>query len=420
MKWRVLSLMMVTLLAYISILDHEFLYEWDDQWVVINHYTSAGLNVNNLWAVLTEFYQGQYAPFNELSYILVHAVFGYSSMAFHAMSLVWHMANTVLVFLVLRRLLKMIPDNALADQSCRVAWVCALLWGMHPVNVEPVAWISASKILVYAFYYLLALWLYLGYIERPGKWKYIGLLALFVASFLGKEQAVVLPLALLLVDYVTCRRVGIKYQLLEKMPFFVLALFFGVMTIVSQGLGGGTPEYSLWQRLLFSGYTLYEYMVKTLLPLNLMYLYPFPTTPDGEMPWALYLYPLLVLAAAYLVYVLRSQRILVFGMLFFVVHLLVAIHLVSISRFAIVADRYNYVAMVGVMLVVAYYLGLWAKRHKVAARVVTVAYFAYLCTYTLVYQQNWDNSEHVKRSVKELVDKHKAERNDSNAQKKVR
>ena len=143
MKWRVLSLMMVTLLAYISILDHDFLYEWDDQWVVINHYTSAGLNVYNLWAVLTEFYQGQYAPFNELSYILVHAVFGYSSMAFHAMSLVWHMANTVLVFLVLRRLLKMIPDNALADQSSHVAWVCALLWGMHPVNVEPVAWISA-------------------------------------------------------------------------------------------------------------------------------------------------------------------------------------------------------------------------------------------------------------------------------------
>ncbi|MDO4197303.1 MAG: hypothetical protein Q4D33_14280, partial [Prevotellaceae bacterium] len=284
MKTRIISLVLVVVAAFASIAGHRFLYQWDDHWVVFNPYTDAGLNLKNLWKVLTEFYRGQYAPFNELSYILIHSVFGYSPMAFHVASLLWHTANTVLLFLFLNRLLKMIPSNPLAGQSANIAWICALLWAVHPVNVEPVAWISASKILVYAFFYLAALLLYLHYIEDPRIGKYIGLLALFVASFLGKEQAVVLPLAFLSMDYITSRKCGVGYLLLEKAPFLILALFFGIVSIISQGAGGNMPEYSLWQRLLFCGYTLYEYMVKTVSPMNLMYLYPFPVAPDGKMP----------------------------------------------------------------------------------------------------------------------------------------
>ncbi len=414
MKKRIISLVLIVVAVFISIVGHRFLYQWDDHWVVFNQYTDAGLNLKNLWKVLTEFYSGQYAPFNELSYILIHSVFGYSPMAFHAASLLWHVANTLLLFLFLNRLLKMIPNNPLAGQSQNIAWICTLLWAVHPVNVEPVSWVSASKILVYAFYYLAALLLYLYYIERPGMGKYIGLLALFVASFLGKEQAVVLPLAFLIVDYLTKREDKIGYLLLEKAPFLILALFFGIVTIISQGAGGNMPEYSLWQRLLFCGYTLYEYLVKTVLPMNLMYLYPFPIDPDGKMPLTMYLYPLMILAAAYLLYMFRKERMLVFGALFFVVHLLVAIHLISISRFAIVADRYNYLAMVGPLLVIVYYLFLCSQKHKVAARLIVGLYFVYLCTYTIIYQQNWENSEHVKRHYNELLDSRKGSLGQSN------
>ncbi|MBQ7685800.1 MAG: hypothetical protein IJT28_01045, partial [Bacteroidaceae bacterium] len=77
MKTRIISLLLIAAVVYASILGHDFLYEWDDQWVVINQYTNAGLNPRNLWTVLTEFYNGQYAPFNELSYILLHSAFGY-------------------------------------------------------------------------------------------------------------------------------------------------------------------------------------------------------------------------------------------------------------------------------------------------------------------------------------------------------
>lgn len=406
MKTRIISLVIIAVIAFVSIIEHGFLFEWDDQWVVINRFTDAGLSLINLLEVLTRFYNGQYAPFNELNYILIHAIFGYSPMAFHVVSIMWHVANTVLLFFVLNRLLKMIPDNPLDSQSANMAWVCTLLWTVHPVNVEPVAWISASKILVYAFYYLVALLLYLYYIVRPGVGKYISLLALFAASFLGKEQAVVLPLAFLLVDFVIKRKCGVSYLLMEKAPFLILALSFGIVTIISQGAGSGMPEYSLWQRMLFCGYTLYEYMVKTILPLNLMYLYPFPVSPDGKMPLTMYVYPMLILAAIYLLYMMRRERILIFGVMFFVVHLLVAVHLISISRFAIVADRYNYLAMVGPLIVIVYYLFLWSQKNKMVTRIVVGLYFTYLCTYTIIYQQNWDNSEHVKRHVTELSNLH--------------
>lgn len=413
MKVRICSLILIIVAIYVSSVRHDFLYEWDDQWVVINRYTEAGLSINNLWNVLSDFYKGQYAPFNELNYILIHSIFGYSPMAFHAASLLWHTANTVLLFLFLNRLLKMIPDNPLVGQSANVAWVCALLWAVHPVNVEPVSWISASKILVYAFYYLAALLLYLYYIERPGLGKYIGLLALFVASFWGKEQAVVLPLAFLLVDYVTKREGGVWYLLLEKAPFLILALFFGVVTIISQGMGE-EKMYSMLQRIVFCGYTLYEYLVKTVLPMNLMFLYPFPIKPDEEMPMMMYVYPLLVVAAGYLLYVMRKERLLVFGTLFFVVHLLVALHLISISRNAIVADRYNYLAMVGLLLVIVYYLCLWHQKHKKASRLIIGLYFVYLCTYTIIYQQNWDDSDHVKRHYREVLHAPKSSKDSSN------
>ena len=105
MKKFAISLVLMVVAAFASTLGHNFLYEWDDQWVVINEYTNKGIEMRNLWNVFTAFYHGQYAPLNELNYILIHAIFGYSPMAFHAASVLWHTANTMLLFLFLHRLL---------------------------------------------------------------------------------------------------------------------------------------------------------------------------------------------------------------------------------------------------------------------------------------------------------------------------
>jgi len=405
MKLRIVSLVVVSVLAYMDIIGHDFLYEWDDQWVVINEYTDAGLTAGNIWHVLTEFYSGQYAPFNEIPYLFLHELFGYSPAAFHTMSILWHTANVVLLFFFVKELLFLMFPESVKRRNENVAFLAALLWAVHPVTVESVAWVSASKILVYTFFYLLALLLYLKYISKPTLLVYLGLLALFTASFFGKEQAVVLPLAFLLIDYAVKRGDGLRYLCLEKLPFLILAVFFGIVTIVSQGSSCGVPEYGFHQRIFFACYTLYEYLVKAVIPLKLSYLYPFPCNPGGAMPWRMFFYPLVMLAFGYAVFALRRHRIFVFGLLFFVIHLLVAVHLISTARFAIVADRYNYLALTGPLLIIAYYTMKLMQRHRKMTIAFLGLYFVYFFSYTIVYQRQWKDSKTLKAHWTELMDK---------------
>lgn len=149
--WPYLMLISIVILVYCPVINHNFLYQWDDQWVVMNHYTTGGININNLWYILTDFYHGQYAPFNELNYLLLHTLFGYDSSFFHLTCLCWHLANVCLVYRFFIMLLS--KSNVYIEYNIRIiAFFTALLWGIHPVNVESVAWLSASKVLIYTFF----------------------------------------------------------------------------------------------------------------------------------------------------------------------------------------------------------------------------------------------------------------------------
>lgn len=150
--WPYLMLISIVILVYCPVINHNFLYQWDDQWVVMNHYTTRGININNLWYILTDFYHGQYAPFNELNYLLLLTLFGYDSSFFHLTSLCWHLANVCLVYRFFIMLLS--KSNVYIEYNIRIiAFFTALLWGIHPVNVESVAWLSASKVLIYTFFF---------------------------------------------------------------------------------------------------------------------------------------------------------------------------------------------------------------------------------------------------------------------------
>ncbi len=392
----------VTIALFGQILGHDFLYRWDDQWVVINVYTNLGLNLSNLWDVMTTFYHGQYAPFNELAYMTVHEMFGYNPGAFHAMSLLLHVGNVMLVYVFLRKLLDM---NNIGEerQHKRVAWLASLIFGIHPVTVESVVWVSASKILVYSFFYLLALILYLDYTKKPTTNRYIGLMFLFTASFFGKEQAVVFPLCLILIDWFSGRDVPWRQLLLEKVPFFVMALFFGIVNILSQGHSESMPEYAASERFFFGSYSLFEYMLKAMLPVNLSYVYPFPCQPGDTMPTVFYIYPLIIISIAFLIYMFRSQRIIIFSSLFFLIHILVALHIIPMSRFTIVADRYNYMSLIGCVLFISWCVVSMMRYKKTVTLALTISFLVYLGDYTNMYTKQWKNSETLKQHVKEVI-----------------
>jgi hypothetical protein len=138
-------------MVYFPVLHHRFLHLWDDQWMVINFYTSGGFTWENIRSVFTEFYYGQYSPVNQLNYIVLYSLFGYNPFWFHLASLLWHSGNVVLVFILIRKLADY-SRQVKKENISPVALSTALLFAIHPTAVEAVAWVSASKILTAEFF----------------------------------------------------------------------------------------------------------------------------------------------------------------------------------------------------------------------------------------------------------------------------
>jgi hypothetical protein len=387
------------------VLWNDFLYAWDDQWVAINHFTEAGWTWDNLWRIFTEYYHGQYSPANEFLYVLVYSISGYSPLAFHSACLLLHVANVCMVFLCCRELLKMNGK----EQVTAISFIAALLFAVHPMNVESVAWISASKVLVYTAFYLLATYAYLQYLDSKKIGYYILAMFLFVWSFLGKEQAVTFPVWLLMIFVLYKRNLKQWRPWLEVLPFFLLSLWFGYVTMLSQAdTGGGVlsneAAYPLWQRVVFASYSLLEYFFKCVAPVKLSYLYPFPSVIGDPLPQWLLVYPMLLMIILVGIWqYLRRQFVILFALLFFTVHIAVALHILPLSRFAIIADRYVYLSSIGITVIVAYYAIRLMKRYKIIVVAALSVYILCLGVYSHSRTKVWHNTDTLKKELREQL-----------------
>ncbi|MDR3266255.1 MAG: glycosyltransferase family 39 protein [Tannerella sp.] len=406
-----LLLATITLLVYSPVLWNDFLYYWDDQWVAINYFTEAGWTWNNLWRIFTEYYHGQYSPANELLYVLVYSIFGYSPSAFHSASLLLHVANVCLVFLCCRELLKA-NGKVKEERVTMISFIAALLFAVNPMNVESIAWISASKVLVYTFFYLLATYSYLQYLDRKKIGYYILTMFLFLWSFLGKEQAVTFPIWLLMILVLYKRNLKQWRPWLEVMPFLLLSLWFGFVTMLSQAdFGGGflsvQETYPLWQRIVLACYSLVEYATKFFIPYNLLYIYPFPMRVGEALPDWMLVYPALVLIFSAAFWKYLSRGVLAVGLTFFVIHIAVALHIIPLSRFSVIADRYIYLASIGLAFIVSSYFvklimavqGTVRKSLIVAGLIIAL----FLGAYSNMRCHDWKNTDTIKKEIRELL-----------------
>src|SRR5699024_2540146 len=262
---------------YAPTFSNSFLANWDDQWMVTENPYLNEFNLSAMVSIFTETYGGQYSPLNTLMYLIITEVTDLESWAFHLASLLLHLTNFLLVGLFLEKLLVMINKIRLnGKMSTYITWGATLLFAIHPMQVESVAWISASKVLLYSFFYLLGLLGYLYYYDT-GKSKYFWLaLLFFLCSLLSKEQAVVFILSLVAVDMVTATNIKEKKLWLEKIPFLVLAALFSGFTLWLQNGGfGDTDSYLFYQRFAFANYSFWEYLIKLLIPYDLSHFYFF-------------------------------------------------------------------------------------------------------------------------------------------------
>lgn len=402
------------LVVYFPVLYNSFQTKWDDQWVVINNYTSRGFTIDNILAILTEYYHGQYAPANQLYYTFIYSLAGYDSFAFHAASLLVHLMNSCLVYRLLTKILMMFyPDKSFRDHIYTISFLSSVLFVIHPINAEAVAWIAASKILVYSFFYLLALNIYISHLESPREINYLYIFLLFTFSFAGKEQAVTFPVCMLLIHYFAGGNLLDRRFWMDKIPFFILSLFFGWVTIESQaavgsGVFSASEQYPFFQRIVFASYALIEYAIKCVLPVNLFYIYPFPMMIGEPLPLRFYLYPITLIiltACGWSIY--KKKPLFLFGALFFIIHISLALHLIPISRFAITADRYVYISSIIGCLCISFVFVFFKRRFDKIAYVVNVLFFFLLVSlgiYTNLRVRVWKDSETLKKEMKKIIE----------------
>lgn len=407
----IITLVIVQVFLYAPIIGYQFQKAWDDHWVVINSYTQQGFKFQNLFRIFSEFYNGQYAPINQMYYSLLFECFGYNTKIFHLGSLILHILNTLLVYIFIRELLKY--SHLVKEKYCMLTAVATtVLFGIHPLMVESVAWISASKVLLYALFYLLGLIFYVKFLGT-GKYIYLGLtFFIFAISYLAKEQAVTFPFCLILIDYLILKGNFSRRSWLEKIPFVILTVFFGIIAMKSQGAIGqgaltGISQYPIYQRFFLGAYAIWEYFIKCVIPINLSYIYPFPFNIGENIPIKIYFHILILFSLLFLLFqYARKNQVLLFSICFFIIHLLTVIHIIPISRFVVIADRYVYLSAIGIFFLLANCFSVLAldyKRYELPIILTTMIYLLLLSIGSYNRVKVWENSDTLKKEIRSAI-----------------
>jgi Flp pilus assembly protein TadD len=357
-----------TLCVYLPALQNDFVYWDDDRYVIKNHrITSLGPDLFK-WAFL-ESRETLWHPLTWLSHALDYAAWGLNPWGHHLTSIVLHALNTLLVYFVISSLLK--ADNREKHPAGQgqiiTAAAAAFLFGLHPLHVESVAWVSERKDVLSAFFSLAALYAYLSYADVTGRrgsrsWRvrrYILSLGLFTLALLSKPIVVTLPLVMLIIDWYPLGRCAdrkaAKLALLEKIPFFA----FSLATVVIMVIVGGVSNFELVARpaitaplakVLVASRSITFYLEKMVWPAGLSPLYPYPQDAALAHPqyWGSVV---LVVATTAGIYKMAPRcKIFVAAWASYLVTLLPVLGVIQIGPHA-AANRYAYLSSVPIFLV---------------------------------------------------------------------
>jgi len=334
-----------TIISFLPSLSNGFT-DWDDGEYVVRNSDIQGFTFHNLIKVFSSSYVANYQPLTMLTYMAEYQFFQLTPGIYHFTSLFLHIINCLLVFALIYGL----SGNRITS------FLVALLFAIHPMRVESVAWIAERKDLLSALFYFISLLSYIRYLKK-GAQKYYYLCALsLILSLLSKPMAVSQPFVLLLIYYLAKEKPG-KKTLVETIPFFIIAAVFGLITLIAQNVVApiGTDNFSLsvLQRICTPFYGLVFYIVKSIVPYNLSAFYPFPSKLDSSLNLILIASPFLVIGIVAAIYYFRNcSRKLIFGSLFFFITVLPVLQIIPVGN-TIVADRYTYIPMIGIYFIFA-------------------------------------------------------------------
>ncbi len=396
------AICVLTFVCFRYTLHNEFT-NWDDDFYVTNDPYIKAFTAHNLKVIFTEdITKNNYHPLCMLSLAVNYHFSQLNPMAYYLTNVLIHIANVILVFFLMMQLcalLKMDEKGKLFVASFGALW-----FGIHPMHVESVAWIAERKDVLYAFFYFIGLLCYLKYLSTNKMTWYWATFFVFVASCLSKPMAVVFPLSLLCIDVLAQRQLS-KKLVTEKILFFLFSLMCGVMAFYTQNKTGAIASFgvlTIWERIMYAAYGFVMYIAKLFNPTYLSTFYPYPYRfISGYLPTIYYAAPFLALAIIVLLpyltykYARTYFRIVAFGIGFFLANVIFVLQFISVGA-AIMADRYSYVAYIGLFFLIAYFLQEVIKNFPAikTAMILVLLFissgFAYLC-YERTYA--WHDAE---------------------------
>jgi Tfp pilus assembly protein PilF len=363
-----LLLVVVTLALYNPVNRHVFVNYDDDRYVTENPHVRDGLSTSTISWALTSTEQANWHPLTWLSHALDYQLFHLNPTGHHFTSVLIHAANAVLLFLLL------VYVTGRAGPSLFVA----LLFALHPINVESIAWIAERKNVLSTFFFLATISTYFWYAQKVSWQRYLAVIVLFAFGLMSKPMVVTLPFVLFLLDCwplgriqgspVAALQVGprpLSGLIAEKLPLLALSAGSAVITMEAQQAGGAmrsTVQFSLGVRLENAVVAYAMYLWKTIWPSRLAPLYPHPG--DSLAAWQVAASMLVLAVITGTVLRFRAKRYLVTGWLWFLGTLVPVIGLIQVGDQAM-ADRYAYIPVIGIFVMIAWSAADLADAHHV-------------------------------------------------------
>ncbi|MFQ5480587.1 MAG: tetratricopeptide repeat protein [Thermodesulfobacteriota bacterium] len=339
----------IALLAFVPILGNGFV-NWDDP---IYIYENIHIRSLDLRWIFTAVVVGNYHPITMLSHTLDYALFGLRPMGHHLTSIIFHGLNSALFFILALRLIGWDNKKNLVPLLLLPALAAALLFALHPLHVESIAWASERKDLLTTFFFLLAILTYLSYTEGAKKIRFYSLtLLFFILALLSKPMAISLPLVLLLLDFYPLKRIdkNLTGVFIEKIPFYIISLGSAVLTLWAQRVDGALRSletHTLSTRIYIAIRAVLFYLQKLIAPVNLSPYYPMPFKTELFSPAFIISLLIIILITLLCLFALkRHKRWPITLWAFYLITLLPVSGLVAVGGQA-AANRYAYIPTMG-------------------------------------------------------------------------
>lgn len=356
-RWIGLFLAVLVMAIYGQVWRFDFVNYDDPDYVYDNPVITGGVSIKGLVEVCTRGHFQLWLPLTSLTYMLGCNIYGVNAAAHHLTNVLFHLANVLLLFWALRRLTGAVWPSAFA----------AGLFGVHPLNVESVAWVSGRKELVYTLFWLLGLLAYGRYIQRPGVKRYLSLLLCHGLGLAAKTSQMTFPFVLLLLDYWPLRRCGARDAehstagkralrlIIEKLPLAALSIPAGLSAYLITERAGGMRSLEavpLAARIPNTIWVYGFYVAKLFWPSGLAVHYPYHASPLPPVQVGLAFVMLLAVTAASLL-LLRRHPYMAVGWFWFLITLFPVSGFFRATTF-LMADRYAYVPLIGLFIMLAW------------------------------------------------------------------